>query len=58
MEGLPSKTAENLRRSIEGFEALGLDWGTAVIATAQRHRARLMDVIVVAPRAQTEEVNK
>jgi hypothetical protein len=47
----PTKTL-NLRRSLADFEALGLDWGTAVIATAQRHGVRLMDVIVAAPRVE------
>jgi hypothetical protein len=49
-----AKTTERLRRSIEELEALDMDWGTAVIATAQRHNARLMDVIVVAPRVDDD----
>lgn len=49
-------TAESLRRSITHFEALGLDWGAAVIATARQHGVRLMDVIVVAPRVDGSPV--
>jgi hypothetical protein len=45
-----TRRVEGLRSSVAYFEALGLDWGAAVIATAQRHGVRLMDVIVVAPR--------
>jgi hypothetical protein len=47
---------DSLRCTIAHFEALGLDWGTAVIATAQRHRVRLMDVIVAAPRVEEGSV--
>jgi hypothetical protein len=39
-----------LRRSVADLEALGLDWGTAVIATAQRYGVRLMDTIVASGR--------
>jgi hypothetical protein len=39
-----------LRRSVAHFEALGMDWGTAVIATAQRYGVRLMDIIVLSSR--------
>lgn len=45
-----------LVRSIAQFEALGLDWGTAVIATAEHHGVRLMDVIVAAPRVEDKGV--
>ena len=43
--------AGTLRRSVADLEALGLDWGTAVIATAQRYGVRLMDIIVLSGRA-------
>jgi hypothetical protein len=55
MPGSPPSQAEmtgSLRRSITHFEALGLDWGSAVIATANLYGVRLMDVIVVAPRVE------
>jgi hypothetical protein len=42
--------AGTLRRSVADLEALGLDWGTAVIATAQRYGVRLMDAIVASGR--------
>ncbi len=46
--------ARTLRRSVAHFEALGLDWGTAVIATAQRYGVRLMDIIVLSGRVDDD----
>jgi hypothetical protein len=44
------EVVKTLRHSIAHFEAIGLDWEAAVIATAERHGIRPLDVIVAAPR--------
>jgi hypothetical protein len=46
----PSEQARTLRRSVVHFEDHGMDWGMAVIATAQRYGVRLMDIIVLSDR--------
>lgn len=46
----PGEQTRTLSRSVAHFEAHGMDWGAAVIATAQRYGVRLMDIIVLSDR--------